>query len=172
MAYRNILTKEQEILRKKSRRVEVFDDKLATLIDDMYQTLEQAEGAGLAAPQVGVLRRVVVINVGDGPMELVNPEILWTEGEDDGLEGCLSFPGQWGFVVRPHKLRVRFQDRTGAVHEEEGEDLFARCVCHELDHLDGVLYVDKAEKMLTQEELEELVAEKQAEYETEQEQAH
>lgn len=163
MAMRNIVTKEQELLRKKSRPVEKFDEKLAQLVEDMIETMNEADGVGLAAPQVGLLRRVVVIDVGEGPMELVNPEILSREGEEDVVEGCLSFPGEFGFVTRPYKVKVRYQDRTGQVLEKEGEDLFARCVCHELDHLDGVLFVDKASQILTKEELAELIAQQEGE---------
>ena len=163
MAMRNIVTKEQELLRKKSRPVEKFDEKLAQLVEDMIETMNEADGVGLAAPQVGLLRRVVVIDVGEGPMELVNPEILSREGEEEAMEGCLSFPGEFGFVTRPYKVKVRYQDRTGQVLEKEGEDLFARCVCHELDHLDGVLFVDKASQILTKEELAELIAQQEGE---------
>ena len=145
MALRKILTDGDPALHKMCRPVTSFDARLHTLLDDLKETLADANGAGLAAPQVGILRRVViVVDAEDNMLELVNPEILSREGEEEAVEGCLSFPGEFGFVTRPYKVKVRYQDRTGQVLEKEGEDLFARCVCHELDHLDGVLFVDKA----------------------------
>ncbi len=114
----------------------------------------KAEGVGLAAPQVGILRRVVVIDVGDGLVELVNPEIIHTEGENGGAEGCLSIPGRQGYVVRPKKVTVRAQDRNGKFFEVTGEDLFARALCHEIDHLDGILYIDKMDHEITEDEQE------------------
>ena len=140
MALRNILTKEQPLLYKKSRRVTDFNPRLHQLLDDMNETLMQANGVGLAAPQVGVLRRVAVIDVGDGPVELVNPVILDSSGEQGGMEGCLSFPGESGYVVRPNKVKVEAYDRHGDLYEYEGEGLFARAVFHETDHLDGKVY--------------------------------
>lgn len=142
MAIRKIICIEDELLRKKSRTVEKFDARLHQLLDDMKETLYEASGVGLAAPQVAVLKRVVVIDVGEGLLELINPEIIEQEGEQDGPEGCLSVPGRQGCVKRPSKVKVRAQDRTGAWFECEGEGLLARCICHELDHLDGRLYVD------------------------------
>jgi len=146
MAIRNIVEMgKDEILRKHSREVTRFDRRLAVLLEDMAETMYEANGVGLAAPQVGVLKRVVVIDVEDdhGLIELVNPEIVWSEGEVIGPEGCLSVPGRRGTVKRPEKVRVRAVDRKGNPFELEGEGLLAVCLCHELDHLDGVLYVDK-----------------------------
>lgn len=142
MALRKIVYIEDEMLRKKSRRVERFDERLHTLLDDMAETMYKNNGCGLAAPQVAVLKRVVVMDVGDGLIEMVNPEIVSREGEVDGVEGCLSVPGRQGYVVRPQKVVVRAQDRNGAPIEIVGEDWLARCICHETDHLDGKLYVD------------------------------
>lgn len=142
MAIRKILHIEDEMLRKKSRVVDKFDARLHTLLDDMKETMYAQDGVGLAAPQVAVLKRVVVIDVGEGILELINPEIIATEGEQDGAEGCLSVPGRRGEVVRPKKVTVRAQNRYGEVFELTGEDLLARCLCHETDHLNGQLYVD------------------------------
>lgn len=142
MALRKIVYIEDEMLRKKSRKVERFDERLHTLLDDMAETMYKNNGCGLAAPQVAVLKRVVVMDVGDGLIEMVNPEIVSREGEVDGVEGCLSIPGRQGYVVRPQKVVVRAQDRNGAPIEIAGEDWLARCICHETDHLDGRLYVD------------------------------
>lgn len=146
MALRNVVKVGDPILKKKSRPVEKFDDRLAVLIDDMFDTMYNAEGVGLAAVQVGMLRRVVVIDVGDGPIELVNPEITKSEGEQRVQEGCLSLPGQYGVCVRPEKVQVKGQDRTGKWHVYTGEGLKARCFCHELDHLEGILFTDKTIK--------------------------
>lgn len=140
MALRNVVKLGDPILNKKSRVVEKFDDKLAVLIDDMFETMYQSQGVGLAAVQVGVLKRVVVIDVGDGPMELVNPEITIKEGEQRESEGCLSLPGKYGVTVRPAKVQVKAQDRNGKWQVFTGEDLKARCFCHEIDHLDGILF--------------------------------
>lgn len=144
MAIRKIVHIEDELLRKKSRKVENFDRRLHVLLDDMAQTMRDANGVGLAAPQVAVLKRAVVMDVGDGNglIELINPEIIAREGEQDGTEGCLSVPGRQGRVVRPKKVTVRAQDRYGEWFELTGEDLLARCICHETDHLEGTLYVD------------------------------
>ena len=142
MALRKIVCIEDDLLRKKSRPVEKFDDKLHKLLDDMAETMYEANGVGLAAPQVAVLRRIVVMDCGDGLIEMINPEILETEGEQDGAEGCLSVPGRRGMVKRPMKVRARFQDRHGEWYEIEGEELLARCIMHETDHLDGKMYVD------------------------------
>ena len=141
MAVRNIVEKGDPILRKISRSVLNFDEKLATLIDDMIETMHNADGVGLAAPQVGILRRICVIDVGDGPIELVNPVIIKEEGEQVGSEGCLSVPGQSGIVKRPMKVTVKAQDRKGNTFEISGEELLARAFCHEIDHLNGILYV-------------------------------
>ena len=140
MALRNIVKVGDPILNKTSRKVEKFDDRLATLIDDMFATLYKENGVGLAAVQVGILKRVVVIDVGEGPMELVNPEITLKEGEQREQEGCLSLPGKWGTTVRPMKVQVKAQDRNGKWQVFTGEGLKARAFCHELDHLDGILF--------------------------------
>lgn len=140
MALRNVVKLGDPILNKVSRKVEKFDDRLGILIDDMLETLYKENGVGLAAVQVGVLKRVVVIDVGEGPMELVNPEITLTEGEQREQEGCLSLPGKWGTTVRPMKVQVKAQDRNGKWQVFTGEGLKARAFCHELDHLDGILF--------------------------------
>ena len=144
MAIRNIVKLgEDEVLRKRARKVDKFDKRLWTLMDDMADTMYEADGAGLAAPQVGILKRVVVIDVGEGLIELVNPEILEAEGVQECIEGCLSVPGRRGKVERPEKVRVHAQDRKGNHIELEGDGFLANAVCHELDHLDGVMYTDK-----------------------------
>ena len=147
MALRTILKKDtdEESLRKKSRPVTVFDKRLHTMIDDMIDTLKDSGGVGLAAPQVGILRRIVVIEKEDGTiLELVNPEIIATAGEQEGLEGCLSLPGQSAPVERPYYVKAKAMDREGNEFIIEGEELMARALCHEIDHLDGILYNDKA----------------------------
>ena len=156
MALRNIIKEGDERLRKKSREVTDFNQRLWTLLEDMAETMKDGEGVGLAAPQVGVLRRCVVIDVGEGLHELVNPVFLTQEGDQAGSEGCLSIPGEYGIVHRPQKVSVRYQDRYGKPHELEAQDFLAVAVCHELDHLDGVLFIDKAERMLTPEELQQM----------------
>lgn len=156
MALRNIVTMGDNVLSKTCRPVTKFDSRLHTLLDDMAETLLNANGVGLAAPQVGVLRRIAIVDTGEEILELINPEIIKTAGEQTGLEGCLSVPGKYGIVTRPNVVKVRAQDRFGEWYEAEGEELIARCFCHELAHLDGQLYVEVAERMLTQEELEEL----------------
>ena len=162
MAIRTILTEEDPVLHKKCHPVTRFDAKLGRLMDDLKETLAHANGAGLAAPQVGILRRaVVVVDAEDQMLELINPEIIWTEGEQDGLEGCLSVPGRWGMVKRPMKARVRAQDRTGTWFEAEGEEIVARCFCHELEHLDGHLFTERAGRLYTTEELDELMEEEE-----------
>ena len=143
MALRNIVTIEDSLLRETARPVEEFDQKLLTLLDDMAQTMYHADGVGLAAPQIGILRRIAVVDVGDGLIELVNPYIVKTRGEQIGLEGCLSVPGQSGYVPRPFKVVVKAQDRYGKPIRLHAEGFLARAFCHEIDHLDGVLYVDK-----------------------------
>ncbi|MEZ3421265.1 MAG: peptide deformylase [Eubacterium sp.] len=143
MALRNIVKVGDPILNKKSRVVEKFDEKLAVLIDDMLETLYKENGVGLAAVQVGILKRVVVIDVGEGPMELVNPEITLSEGEQKEQEGCLSLPGKWGTTVRPMKVQVKAQDRNGNWQVFTGDGLKARAFCHELDHLDGILFTSR-----------------------------
>lgn len=154
MAIRNIIEEGDEILNKKCRPVEKFDEKLAQLLDDMAETMAQAAGVGLAAPQVGILRRAVVIDVGEGLIELVNPRIIAQGGEQQDVEGCLSCPGEYGITVRPEKVMVEAQDRTGKVFQVEGEDLLARALCHELDHLDGILFKTHVIRMLSEDELE------------------
>ena len=160
MALRNIVTKEDKILYKVCRPVVKFNDRLHQLLDDMEDTLAKANGVGLAAPQVGVLRRAVLVletNVGEDEeefvIELINPEILETSGEQIGAEGCLSVPGEYGVVRRPSYVKVKAQDRFGEWFEYEGEGLTARCICHELEHLDGHLFLEKCERMLTEEEI-------------------
>lgn len=155
MAIRNIVKFGDEVLNKKCRPVEKFDHKLAVLLNDMADTLYEADGVGLAAPQVGILRRVVIIDVGEGLIELINPEIIETSEEiQDGAEGCLSNPGQYGLVKRPMRVKVRAQDRHGKWFEKEGEGLLARAFCHELDHLEGILFTSRVSRMLSPEELE------------------
>lgn len=160
MALRTILTKEEPTLYKKCRPVVKFDARLHQLLDDMADTLAQANGVGLAAPQVGVLRRAVIVletNVPEGEdeylIELVNPEIIERSGTQNGPEGCLSVPGEYGLVERPMNVKVRAQDRNGNWFEAEGTGLTARCFCHELDHLDGVVFTSLCKRMLTEEEL-------------------
>jgi peptide deformylase len=160
MALRNILIQGDPTLNKVSRPVEKFDDRLHILLDDMKETLLEANGVGLAAPQIGILRRVVVVvDENDEMLELVNPVLIHTEGEQNGLEGCLSVPGKYGFVTRPYKATVRAQDRDGNTFEVEGEEIVARCFCHELEHLDGHLYVEHTDRLYTIEELEAMEAE-------------
>lgn len=153
MGLRRILTDKDPALHKVCRPVEKFDRRLHKLLDDMAETLEDAEGVGLAAPQVGILRRVVVVNTGEKILELVNPSLLETSGEQIGAEGCLSVPGKYGLVKRPNYAKVRAQDREGNWFEAEGEALIARCFCHELDHLDGIVYTEVMERFLSDEEL-------------------
>ena len=148
MALRKIVVEGDPVLKKKSRPVEKFDARLAELLDDMRQTLYSAEGVGLAAVQVGVLRRVVVVDVGDGLLELVNPEIIEAEGEQRESEGCLSLPGEYGETIRPAVVKVKAQNREGKWCIYKGDGLKARCFCHEIDHLDGILYSQKVEKWL------------------------
>jgi len=144
MAIRNIMKLgEDDVLRKRCRKVDKFDKRLWTLLDDMADTMYEADGAGLAAPQVGILKRCVVIDVGEGLIELVNPEIIAAEGTQTCIEGCLSVPGRRGTVERPALVRVHAQDRKGNHIELEGDGFLANAICHELDHLDGVIYVDK-----------------------------
>ena len=153
MGIRKILTDKEPSLHKVCKEVTVFDKKLHKLLDDMADTLAEANGVGLAAPQVGILRRVVVVDVGDEILELVNPTLVETSGEQIGAEGCLSVPGRYGLVKRPNFAKVRAQDRNGEWFEAEAEELIARCFCHELDHLDGIVYTEVMERFLTEEEL-------------------
>ena len=154
MGLRKILTDKDPALHKVCRPVVSFDAKLHKLLDDMRETLIDSNGVGLAAPQVGILRRVVLVDVGDEILELINPEMLETDGEQIGPEGCLSVPGKYGLVKRPAWAKVRAQDREGNWYEAEGEEIIARCFCHELDHLDGIVYTEVMERYLTEEELE------------------
>jgi len=156
MALREIVLQGDPCLGKICRPVTDFNERLHVLLDDMKETLLESGGVGLAAPQVGVLRRLCVVqNEDDEIIELINPEIIAAEGEQTGLEGCLSVPGKFGMVTRPYTVRVRAQDRFGRWFEVEGEELTARCFCHELEHLDGHLYVEHITNFLTQEELNE-----------------
>lgn len=153
MAIRKILNETDEILRKHSRPVEKFDDRLHALIDDLAETMEEANGVGLAAPQVGILRRVVTIDVGQGVIEMVNPEVIYESAEQiEDAEGCLSSPGEYGMVKRPKKVRAKYYDRDGNLCEIEGEGLLARAICHETDHLNGRLFKDLVSRMLDPEE--------------------
>lgn len=154
MALRKILTTKDPALHKTCKEVKSFDAKLGRLLDDMKETLAEANGVGLAAPQVGILRRVVVVDTGETVLELVNPTLVETSGEQEGPEGCLSVPGKYGLVKRPNYAKVRAQDRNGNWFEAEGTELTARCFCHELDHLDGIMYTEIMERFLTDEELE------------------
>ena len=170
MAIRKIVTQGDEVLTKKCREVTEFNQRLHDLLEDMIDTLEESGGVGLAAPQVGVLRRVVlVINDEEEVLELINPEIIHTEGEQTGPEGCLSVPGKFGMVTRPNFVRVRAQDRFGEWFEAEGEELTARCFCHELEHLDGHLYVEHIDHFLTEEELQQYYKDQGYEFEEEEE---
>lgn len=159
MAIRNIVTKGDETLGKRSREVGEITPKILTLLDDMRETMESANGVGLAAPQVGVLRRIAIVDIGEGVMELINPVILEREGEQEELEGCLSIPGVHGFVVRPARVIVEALDRHGKLHRHEGTELMARAFCHEIDHLDGILFDAKAVRLISPEELAEMQAE-------------
>ena len=153
MGIRKILTVEEGALHKTCRPVENFDKKLHCLLEDMRQTLIDSEGVGLAAPQVGILRRVVLVDIGEEILELINPVLVETDGEQVGPEGCLSVPGKYGLVKRPYYAKVLAQDRNGDWYEYEGEELIARCFCHELDHLDGIIYTEVMQRYLTEEEL-------------------
>ena len=154
MGLRKILTDKEPALHKVCRPVENFDRRLHKLLDDMRDTLAEANGVGLAAPQVGILRRVVIVDTGEEILELVNPTLIETDGEQEGIEGCLSVPGRYGLVKRPYYAKVRAQDREGNWYEAEGEELIGRCFCHELDHLDGIVYTQVMDRFLTEEELE------------------
>ena len=153
MALRKILTTQEPALHKVCKPVEKFDWRLHRLLDDMADTLAEANGVGLAAPQVGILRRVVIVDTGEKILELVNPTLVETSGEQIGAEGCLSVPGKYGLVKRPYYAKVRAQDRNGEWFEAEGGDVIGRCFCHELDHLDGIVYTEVMERFLTEEEL-------------------
>ena len=155
MALRKIVEQGDPCLNKVCRPVTEFNGRLHALLDDMAETLAEANGAGLAAPQVGVLRRLCLVldEASEEYLELINPEIIATSGEQTGLEGCLSVPGKWGIVTRPYTVRVRAQDRYGDWFEVEGEELTARAFCHEIEHLDGHLYVEHIDHFLTEDEL-------------------
>lgn len=166
MAIRTILIEGDPVLNKKCHPVTRFDEKLSDLLDDLKETLADANGMGLAAPQVGILRRAVVVLVDPetGEMlELVNPEIVDQRGEQDGLEGCLSLPGKWAYIKRPDWVKVKAQDRTGQWFEAEGAGITARCFCHELAHLDGHLYTELADRVYTTEEIDAMLAEEEDE---------
>lgn len=153
MALRKILTAEEPALHKVCHPVTRFDAKLHGLLDDMAETLKDANGVGLAAPQIGIMRRIFIMDTGDEIVEMINPEILETKGEQDGMEGCLSVPGEYWLVKRPNYVKAKAQDRNGQWFEIECEELLARCTCHENDHLDGHIYTEKAYHKLTDEEL-------------------
>jgi peptide deformylase len=148
MAYRDIRVDDDPILRKKARRVDRINDRVITLLDDMMETLHHEDGVGLAAPQVGVLRRVIVIDTGEIALEMINPEIVELEGEETDKEGCLSLPGRMGVVPRPARVVARYTDRNGEAKEVEGEGLLARAICHETDHLNGILFIDRATELI------------------------
>ena len=156
MALRKILTDAEPVLHKTCKPVTSFDGKLHTLLRDMRETLIESGGVGLAAPQVGILRRVVLVDTGEEILELVNPTLVETDGEQEGAEGCLSIPGKYGLVKRPYYAKVRAQDRNGDWYEAEGEELIARCFCHELDHLDGHLFTEHTDRLYTVDEIEEM----------------
>ena len=153
MGLRKILTDKDPALHKVCKPMVNFDNRLFRLLEDMRETLIDSGGVGLAAPQVGILRRVVLVDTGDEILELINPTIIATDGEQEGPEGCLSVPGKYGLVKRPYWAKVRAQDRYGDWYEAEGEELIARCFCHELDHLDGIIYTQVMDRFLTEEEL-------------------
>ena len=154
MALRRIVLQGEDCLTKVCRPVTDFDNRLHILLNDMADTLLDSGGVGLAAPQVGILRRVVIVDTGEGILELINPELIETSGEQDGAEGCLSFPGEFGMVKRPMNVTVRAQDRNGKTFEISGTELLARAFCHEIDHLNGVCFVTRASRMLEPDELE------------------
>ena len=163
MALRRIVLQGEDCLTKVCRPVTDFDNRLHILLNDMADTLLDSGGVGLAAPQVGILRRVCVVqNENDEIIELINPEIVYTQGEQTGLEGCLSVPGKFGVVTRPEVVRVRAQDRDGNFFEVEDSDLTARCFCHEIEHLDGHLFVEHTDHLLTEEELQEYIRRQEA----------
>jgi peptide deformylase len=153
MGLRKILTDKDPALHKVCKPMVNFDDRLFRLLEDMRETLIDSGGVGLAAPQVGILRRVVLVDTGEEILELINPTLVEVDGEQTGPEGCLSVPGKYGLVTRPYWAKVRAQDRHGNWFEAEGEELIARCFCHELDHLDGIVYTEVMERYLTEDEL-------------------
>ncbi|MGN0806733.1 MAG: peptide deformylase [Candidatus Coproplasma sp.] len=155
MAYRYVVQIGDERLRTVCQEVKKFDSELWALLDDMKETVRKENGAGLAAPQIGINKRVVVIDLDEGYFEMINPKILSVKGEQTGTEGCLSVKGKYGIVTRPEKVKAEYRDRKGKKHTVTGTELFARCMCHEFDHLDGVLYVDRASEMYDSEPEEE-----------------
>ena len=157
MAILNIVKEGDPLLRKKCRPVTEITPRILTLLDDMRETLIEANGAGLAAPQVGILRRIALVDLGEEIVELINPEIVETEGEQEEVEGCLSVPDVWGITKRPAWVKVKAMNRSGEEFEVEGEGLNARCLCHEIDHLDGHLFTDNVVHILSPEEVEELM---------------
>lgn len=158
MAILEIVKDTDEILRKKSREVTQIDQRTLQLLDDMHDTLTKADGAGLAAVQVGVLRRIVLVYVDDEKLELINPEILSCKGNQESIEGCLSCPGKWAITNRPMTVKIRYTDRHGEQHVRKASGLMAKAFCHEIDHLDGKLFYDEnVVKMLTEKELEEMI---------------
>ena len=166
MSIRTILTQDDPALSKVCHPVTKFDGKLADLLDDLRETLAEAGGVGLAAPQVGIIRRAVIVVPDpdtDEMVELVNPEILAQSGEELGWEGCLSLPGMWGNVMRPDWVKIRAQDRNGQWFEMEGTDMTARCFCHELEHLEGHMYDEHADRLYTAEELDEIMSQEEKE---------
>lgn len=161
MALRNIRMIGDELLAKKSREITEINERILQLLDDMAETMYDADGVGLAAPQVGVLRRAVVIDVGEGLVMLINPEVVEVEGDECDIEGCLSVPEEVGFVHRPEKVKVRAKNEKGEDIEIEAEGLYKKALCHEIDHLNGILFTDVAETVLTKEEYEELLQEEE-----------
>ncbi len=153
MATRNIIKFGDERLKQKCREVTDFNDRLWILLDDMYETMKKQDGVGLAAPQVGILRRVVVIDVGEGPIELINPVITSMKGKQREVEGCLSSPNLWGYVERPAKVKVKALNRYGKEIKVEGTELLARALCHEIDHLNGIIFTDLADEMVDPKDL-------------------
>ncbi|HBL84018.1 MAG: peptide deformylase [Clostridiales bacterium GWF2_38_85] len=157
MALLNIVLDDDQIMRKKSKPVDKITPRILQLLDDMKETLDDANGAGLAAVQVGVLRRVALVYDEDKYIELINPEIIETEGKQEDIEGCLSCPGKWGYTNRPMKVKIRAMNRNGEIETHEGKGLTARAFCHEIDHLDGILFYDNAVRMIDESELEEIL---------------
>ena len=152
MALRKILTDKDESLHRVCKPIDKFDDKLATLLDDMHETLDKAQGVGLAAPQIGLCRRVFIMHLDEGEFECINPEVTNKEGKQRVQEGCLSCPNVWGYVTRPYSCTLRAQDRNGNYYEKRLEGIFCRCACHETDHLDGKLFIDLVDEFVEPEE--------------------
>lgn len=165
MALRNIVTEGDSVLTKKCRKVEKFDSRLHELLDDMIETLHDSDGVGLAAPQVGILRRITVIDIGEGVTEFINPEIIEQSGEQEVIEGCLSCPNEFGIIKRPAYVKAKAFDRNGNEFTIEGEEFFAQAMSHEFDHLDGIIFKSKVERMISQEELEAMRKESEEECE-------